>query len=78
MTHIFKSKNSTTQLLKFLIPKVDENTNNEWVEITINKSIEEFTAKKVILKEISDEWEICKDYTFPSSLLNEFLNSDQV
>jgi hypothetical protein len=75
MIKIYKSVKSTSEVKKILISKGTEENNYDWVEITIDSFSRVFTAKKIILEIVGDDWEEYNDYTFPSSLLNNFLNS---
>jgi hypothetical protein len=74
---VLVSKKNSEEKKQFLIPK--NNTYNcvNWIEITIDNVRKEFIAKKVgppLAKD--EEWEEKENYTFPSSLLNEFLRKD--
>jgi len=47
------------------------------VEISIDNTQKEFIVRKVGREiAITNEWEEKENYTFPSSLLNEFLRKD--
>ena len=76
MIKVFISTNNNSAIKKFLIRKNPTEDCKEWVEIHIDYDENVFTAKKIETEVISDEWVEYKDYTFPSSLFNEFLNSD--
>jgi hypothetical protein len=74
---VLVSKNNTEEKKRFLIPKNNTYNCKNWVEITVDNIRKEFIAKKVgadITK--GDEWEEKENYTFPSSLLTEFLRKD--
>jgi len=74
---ILVSKNNTDSFKKFLIPKNDSYNCLNWVEIIIDNSKKEFTARKVGGEySLSIEWEEKINSTFPSSLFTEFLRSD--
>ncbi|MDB5250690.1 MAG: hypothetical protein JWQ40_5084 [Segetibacter sp.] len=77
MKKIWKSTNNTSVNKKFLIPKNQDESNQEWVEITIDYNSNVFTARKIKDLSLNEEWEEYNDYTFPSSLLNEFLNTSK-
>jgi len=70
---IFASSKNDSMLQKFLIPK--ESNSKDWVEICIDYAHKTFTAKKILIEIVEDEWREYDDYTFPSSLLNKFLQS---
>lgn len=72
---IFKHINNSLEHKKFLIPKSQASHCAEWVEVHIDNQKQIFTATKIKLEIIGEEWVELNDYTFPSSLLNEFLNS---
>jgi hypothetical protein len=74
---VLVSKKNTDEKRRFLIPKNNTYNCKNWVEITVDDIRKEFIAKKVgpdIV--IGDEWEEKENYTFPSSLLTEFLRKD--
>ena len=73
---IYKHKLNTELNRKFLIPRNRTESNTNWVEVQIDKKSEIFIAKKKVIEKIDlEEWTIFDDYTFPSSILNEFLRS---
>jgi hypothetical protein len=72
---ILKSIHNSSDMKMFLIPKDNSTNCQDWVEISIDYLNNVFTAKKVLGPSLNDEWEENNDYTFPSSLLNEFLHS---
>jgi hypothetical protein len=76
MTKILKAIKSSSTFTKYLIAKNSDVNCEDWVEVCIDKTKNLFTAEKIKLKNIGNEWIEFNDYTFPSSLLNEFLNSD--
>lgn len=45
----------------------------KWIEIAIDYEKNRFSCQKLICEKLSDEWIDNNDYTFPSSLLNEFI-----
>jgi hypothetical protein len=74
---LFRFRNNTKDFKKFLIPKSAEYNCTRWVEITVDFQLNEFVAKKVNGEmNPSDEWEETQEYTFPSSLMSEFLRDD--
>ncbi|CAN5525913.1 hypothetical protein BH10BAC2_BH10BAC2_25240 [soil metagenome] len=75
MKKVLKSTGNTSVFKKFLIPKNEDDKNYDWVEISIDYTNKIFTAKKIEILNINEGWEEYRDHTFPSSLLNEFLNS---
>ena len=76
MQILASSDNSKLQK-EFLIPKIKAEDNKDWLHIKIDYSKNEFVAKKIIgTFSVGDHWINFDDYTFPSSLLNEFMNSD--
>jgi hypothetical protein len=74
MTKIYKSKDNTSSHRKYMIPKFQDENNNHWVEIIIDDVNGIFVAKRILKFFKDDQWDILNDVTFPSSLLNEFLN----
>jgi hypothetical protein len=73
MTKIFQYKNNTGTYKKFLIAKDSNEACTQWVEICIDYETDIFTAIKRRNFVVNDEWVPNDDYTFPSSLLGEFL-----
>lgn len=75
---ILKSVHNSEIIKRFLIPKDNNADCKDWVDICIDYSSNTFTAKKINSPNLEDGWEENNDYTFPSSLLNEFLRSANV
>lgn len=74
---VYVRKNNTNTNKEFIIPKNDSYNCKNWIHITIDNLSKKFIAEKtqdLIIEE--DEWEVKDNYTFPSSLLNEFLRND--
>jgi len=74
---ILRFKDNSNKKKRFLIPKGD---NEWWVEIEIDFEKNFFKALKLRNNQLINlsEWEEYSGYTFPSSLLNEFLNTNSV
>jgi len=77
MMKIFRFKDSSIKKKRFLIPKGD---NQWWVEIEMDFEKNIFKALKFRNEQPINfsEWEEYSGYTFPSSLLNEFLNTNSL
>ena len=72
---VLVNKNNTEAIEKYIIPKSQETGNSDFVEITIDYSSNTFVAQKIKGEiNISDDWEVYNDFTFPSSLLKKFLH----
>lgn len=69
----YQNKSSTELIKEYLIPKGKDLNTKYWTRILINYKTNEFTGKKVIIESISKDWQVVDDYTFPSSLFNQFL-----
>ncbi len=68
-------KGNSDRFKKFRIPK-NKKEKYPLIEITIDFANNEFKAKKVYENDSSnDDWIEVNDYTFPSSLLNNFIRS---
>lgn len=75
---VYSKRDNQVCRKEFLIPKNGKVTIGDvMLHVIIDNSNVEFTVKKLeITKEIdAEKWEIFDDYTFPSSLLNEFIRT---
>lgn len=69
--------NNNNSFRKYRIPKSIEEDNELWTEITIDLERQTFKANRFKSNSAEGtEWEVYNDATFPSSLLNELLNSE--
>ena len=74
---VLVSKNNNATFEKYIILKNSDIGNTEFVEITIDYTLNLFVAKKIKGElNITDEWQEYNDFTFPSSLLNKFLHHE--
>lgn len=69
--NIYKKKSNSDLIKCFRIQNKVKPT--QWLEITIDYENNRFNCHKLICEMLSDEWIDNNDYTFPSSLLNEFI-----
>lgn len=75
--NIYVHKNNYALNKQFIIPKNDSYNCKNWVHIVIDETQKKFTAQRLSSIDINeDEWEIKENFTFPSSLLSEFLRND--
>jgi hypothetical protein len=71
-----KDNNAITK--RFLLPKVDEESEN-WVEIIIDEKAGEFIAKKIRGKfKENPDWQRYHDTAFATSLFSRFLKDEQL
>lgn len=75
---VYISKENSNLFRKFLIPKDDKDQQRDYIEITIDYSESIFVAKKQVHTVVDlNIWKLYEENTFPSSLLNEFLRTEQ-
>ena len=71
MINLYRNKSNTEKFKQFRIQgKTDP---EKWIEFTLDYQSNKFECQKRIIRTMSDEWEKHSGYTFPSSLLNEFI-----
>lgn len=68
-----KYKNTKTDkgVTKYLVP--NRKYESKWAEIEINHNKHQFICQMKTIKELSEECEETTEFTFASSLLNEFM-----
>jgi hypothetical protein len=67
----YKNTKTLEGITKYLVP--NRKDDSKWAEIEINYNSHVFTCQMKTIKKLPQEWEETKDFTFASSLLNEFM-----
>jgi hypothetical protein len=77
MYFVLAHKDNSANSKRFLLPKIDEQS-EDWVEIKIDEEAGEFFAKKVKgrFKE-NEDWREYQDSTFATSLFSHFLRNEK-
>ena len=68
---LYKHISNTEQIKRFLIQGKTERT--KWIEIKMDYISNLFECQKKKFKEVPKDWKKTSGYTFPSSLLYEFI-----
>ena len=75
MINLYRNKSNTEKFKQFRIQgKTDP---EKWIEFTLDYQENKFECQKKIIRVMTDEWEKHFGYTFPSSLLNEFIRDGE-